>query len=449
MFRSYLSALLILGLAASCVYAETPPIQPKVQDTPLPPEVELPAPENIDPAVANKPLSVQEAIAIALQKQPEVATAQSAVNAAIGRVMQQRSGLLPSLTTSASYTNNAISNGIISSTTGYAANAAVKQLLFDFNNTRNRVKQASALQRSAGANLSKVQSSLILQVKHAYYTYAQNQRLVTVNEANVHNQQDHLALAQARLNEGVGLPADVVRAQTAVASAIYGLTTARNNASVAEVDLAQLMGVDPRTPIITQEEDEPPVAETDANKLVQTAMQQRPEIRQAASEIQAANYGLSAAKTSNTPTMNATLGWQQKGDTISMDNQNLLYGVTVTWTPFDSGLTRGKVQEAQANLKSSQSQLQSTQLQVVSEVSQAYVNMQTAEQGVVTADAEVANADEALRLLEGRYSAGLGTFLDVLDAQTALLVAKTNRVNAQTAVNQARAALKYAIGSAK
>ena len=451
MFRSYLYAILILGLATSFVYAETPPIQPRVQEAPLPPAVELPAPENINADVANKPLSVQEAVAIAMQNQPSVASARAGVNAAIGRVTQAQSGLLPSVTALGAYSNDAINNGLVSgsSSTGYSASATVRQLLFDFNNTRSRVRQASSLQRSASANLSRVESDLVLQVKRAYYAYAQNQRLATVNEANVRNQQNHLALAQARLNEGVGLPADVVRAQTAVASAIFNLTIARNNASVAGVNLAQLMGIDPRTPIVTQEENEPPIAENDVNKLVETALSRRPEIRQATSNVQAAGYGLSAAKTSNSPSIGANAGWQQRGSDINMDRQGMLYGVTLNWTPFDSGLTRGRVQEAQANITASQSQLQSVQLQVVSEVSQSYVNLRTAEQGVVTADAEVANAEEAMRLVEGRYSAGLGTFLDVLDAQTALLTARTNRVNAQTAVNQAQAALKYAIGNAE
>ena len=82
------------------------------------------------------------------------------------------------------------------------------------------------------------------------------------------------------------------------------------------------------------------------------------------------------------------------------------------------------------------------------DVSQAYLNLKTAEQRIATADAEVANAKESLRLLEGRYQSGLGTLLDVLDAQTALLTATTNRVNNQSLVDQARAAMVHAIGGA-
>jgi outer membrane protein TolC len=83
-------------------------------------------------------------------------------------------------------------------------------------------------------------SDVVLQVKQAFYTYAQNVRLAGVNEANVRNQQDHLALAQARLRSGLGLPSDVMRAQTAVADAILNLSVARNNASTSRVNRALL-----------------------------------------------------------------------------------------------------------------------------------------------------------------------------------------------------------------
>ena len=66
---------------------------------------------------------------------------------------------------------------------------------------------------------------------------------------------------------------------------------------------------------------------------------------------------------------------------------------------------------------------------------------------MVTADAGISNAEEALRLATGRYNSGLGTFLDVLDAQAALLTARTQRVNAEMAVAQARAALARAVGT--
>lgn len=419
---------------------------PKIQDTPLPAAVVLPAPSTVPADVPNRPLTADEAACIALYHQPGVQVAGAGVVAAQGRQQQAKSGLLPSVGLSVGYNNvSSFANGIAPS--GFQVTAAVDQLIFDFSHTRDIVQQSKAVTRSANANLTRVQSDLVLQVKQAFYVYGQNVRLVDVNEANVRNQQNHLALAEARLKAGVGLPADVVRAQTAVSDAIFNLNVARNIASVARVNLALLMGIDPRTPVNVADTSEPEINTDCIDELVNQALDQRPEVVQARANIDAASFGLGAAKTNNAPVLSTSVGVLQRDTTFPPSTNSITVGINVSWNPFDGGLTAGRVKEAGATLSAAQAQLQATQLTVVSDVSQAYLNLKTAEQRVITADAEVINAEESVRLITGRYQAGLGTFLDVLDAQTALVTARTNRVNALSAVNQARAAMARAIGA--
>lgn len=451
-----------LGATMSAGAQQTPPIAPKIQETPLPPPVELPPPAAVPADVPNRPLTADEAALIALRHQPDTTVAQAGVAAAQGRTRQVRSGLLPSLGVGAGYTHtDTLSSqggggggtvspggtGSVVTSAGYQASANLRQLLFDFSHTRDLVRQSTSEERAASANLTRVQSDVVLQVKQAFYAYMQNVRLVGVNEANVRNQQDHLALAEARLRSGLGLPSDVVRAQTAVADAVLNLNQAQNNASVARVNLALLMGIDPRTPIQPAGSGEPVTAAEDVNALVQTALAQRPELLQSQATLQAADYAVRAAKTTSTPSVTANLGLATRGASFPPGNDFLSVGATIQWDPFDAGLTRGRVEEARANRQAAQAELTAAQLNVTSDVSQAYLNLRTAEQRVVTAGAEVANAEESVRLSTGRYRSGLGTFLDVTDAQAALLTAQTNRVNAQTAVDQARAALSRAIGA--
>jgi outer membrane protein len=446
---------------------QTPPIMPKIQETPLPPPVVLPAPGALPADVPNRPLTADEAARIALRHQPNVTAARAGVAAAQGVTQQARSGLLPTLGVGTGYTySKAISGtgatGTIGGTggggtaggtggsfvtiPGYQAAVNLRQLLFDFNRTREQVRQSEEQERAADENLTRVQSDLVQQVKQAFYTYVQNTRLVTVNEANVRNQQDHLALAEARVKAGLGLPSDVVRAQTAVSDAILNLNLARNNAAVSRVNLAQLMGIDPRTPIQAAESGEPAMPSDDVSAMVNTALRQRPDIREAEANLRAAQHGVSAAQTANAPSLAANLGLSARGNSLPL-NSSWSIGASIQWSPFDSGLTAGRVKEARASVEAAQAALVSTRLAVTSDVSQAYLNLRTAEQRVTTADAEVANAQESVRLAEGRYRAGVGTFIDVTDAQSALLTAQTNRVNAQSAVDQARAALVRALGA--
>lgn len=453
MLRNAFIAIIVLAAATLPAFGEpTPPVMPKIQPTPLPPAVELPAPSEIPQDLQNHPVTADEAVQIALMRQPSVAAARAGVNSAEGRLKSAKSGLLPGLSVGVEHRNvnssgEPFGGGVGTGTTGYQTSATIRQLIFDFNRTRELVRQAAAQRRSAQASLSKVEADLVLQVKEAFYSYVQHQRLVRVNENNLRNRQGHLAMAEARLKAGMGLPADVVRAETAVADAIFNLTLARNNASVARVALARLIGVDPRTPIEAADSEEPAIEADSLESLIARALEQRPEMLQAKAAVEAARAGLKAAKTSNLPAISASAGYVGRGASLSTDlSQSTTVGVSVQWSLFDAGLTRGRIQEAQAGEQAAEAQLESMRLAIIAEVSQAYLNLKTAEQRVATADSQVANAQEALRLTEGRYRSGLGTFIDVLDAQTALATADTNRVNAQSEVNVSRVALMHAIG---
>lgn len=432
---------------------QTPPIMPKVQETPLPPPVELTPPASVPPDVPNRPLTADEAADIALHHQPQVTVAQAGVNSAKGVVQEANAGLYPFATAAVGYNRvngflgTANPGNSLPNATGYQATATVRQLIFDFNHTRDSVRQAKLQERAAQANLSRVQSDLVFQTKQSFYTYLQNQRLTGVNESNLRNQQTHLELARARLKAGAGLPVDVVRAETAVQDAILSLNLARTTATLSRVDLASLMGIDPRTPIQASDTNENLALPDDLNVLVDTGLKNRPEVLQAQSFVESDVYGVRAAKTTNAPALITSIGYASKGATFPPDGSQITLGVAVAFTLYDSGLEKGRVTQAKAVLQSNQAQLDAVKISVVSDVSQAYLNLKTAEQRVVTANAEVANAQEGVRITQGRYQSGLGTFLDVLDAQTALVTASTNQVNALSSVELAKVALAHAINA--
>ncbi len=457
MFRKYTIYLALSIVCAGVIPAHsderTPSIQPKLMEIALPPQVEIGLPPGAASEAPMRPLTADEAASIALLHQPNIAMAKSNVSAAQGRESQARAGLYPSVGASAGYievNNSTSSSGTPgSSATGYLISSSVRQLIFDFNHTRDLASQASAQRASSDAALNKVESDTVFQVKQAFYGYLQSMRLVTVNEANVQNLQGHLALTRARLNAGVGLPSDVVRAQTAVADAIFALMSARNNASIARVNLDTLMGIDPRTPIQIADSTEPAIAEYNLDALVNRALKSRPEMVQATANLDASRHGVGVAQTGSMPSLVASAGWNQHGDTLPLENGYFSAGLSIQWNLFDSGLTAGKVKEAKSNFDIAEQQLGAIRLAVISDVSQAYLALKTDEQRVRTAEAEVSNAEESVRLTEGRYKVGLGTFLDVLDAQTALVTANTNLVNARSAIEQSKAALFHSIGVAK
>jgi outer membrane protein len=453
--RAYLPALVAASLmlgGALCRAQPTPPVQPTLQEAELPPPVALDAPPQPSADAPQRPLTPEEAVAIALRHQPSLAVAAAGVTDARGVTRSARAGLKPSVAVSAAYNHvdgTASGGGQlqgVSGANGYLFATSVRQLIYDFDHTRDLVRQALAAERSAGAGLTKAQADLVLRVKLAFYGYVQALRLAEVARANADSQQRHLTLAQARLTSGLGLPYDVVRARTAYTEAIYVLTAARNTASVARVSLAELLGIDPRTPIEAAEAGEPSVEFGSVNELVEQALARRPEVLQARANVEAAQFGVSAARNSNSPDVTGTAGIQRRDAEFPPNNNTVSVGVAVQWDPFDSGLTAGHVQQAQAFLDAARAGAETVRLAVIADVSQAYLDLKTALLRVGTAEAQVFNAREAVRLAEGRYRAGIGVFLDVLDAQVAVDEADTNHVIAVSDLDRAHASLAHAVG---
>src|SRR5579872_2188872 len=268
--RAVLIAVITLTLLPRSGAIASPPGSPAVQasppapqvvNTPVPPPVglpNLPVGQSVVPPPAagvNRSLTADEAAQIALARQPSIPAASGEVTAAQGRTQQTRAGLLPTLSVSAGYTRAQQLRGQGGSTTplfgtgdDFVTDAILSQLIFDFNHTRDLVRQARALERASLHNLTATQANVLQQTKQAFYLYVQALQLVSVNQQNVANRQSQLALANARFRVGLGLPSDVANAQTAVSEAVQSLVVAQNGAAAAQVTLAGLMGIDPRTP---------------------------------------------------------------------------------------------------------------------------------------------------------------------------------------------------------
>lgn len=436
---------------------QTPPIQPKIAPVPLPPAVVLPGPPNPQ-ADAVRPLSADEAAKIALRLHPTLDLARAQILSAEGRAQAARSGLVPNVSLGGNFnrtidlstgqtSNGAGGNGGNGNNFGgMNANVSVNQLLFDFNHTRDLVRQNEFLARAAQQNLTRAQNDLVLNVKNAFYAYVQNERLVSAQEANLANTQAQLALAQARVDAGIGAPSDVVQAQTAVAAAAQAVAQARQTATLSRITLATAMGIDPRTPIAPSAGEEPAPDSEDVGALVDIAIKNRPEIRQIQETLRATGYELSAARTTNSPSIGLVLSANGRGTNDLFDTTTGSIGISVNWNFIDGGQTAGLVKQARADVQTAQANLVLTSQTVVQDVSQAFVTLKTAEQRVEIARSQVTNATEAVRLAEGRFRAGFATFLEVTNAQANLVTAQTALINAEASIQQARASLRRAIG---
>jgi len=444
--KQFLAVVAVVLAAPS--FAQTPPIQPKTPDVQIPGKLNFPSPAEL--AAGKQPLTADEAVAIALKNQPAVGIASGNLQSAKGRTQQAHSEELPALSGNGSYSQTSLFKGASGSNqTGglYSSSISLDQLLFDFGRTRDSVREAEASEHAFDYILSRTQQTVASNVRQAFYNLTQAIADEANSEANVANRQRQLDEAQARLNSGLGAPGDLVSAKASLASAAISLSTAREVTITSRVLLAQLLGIDPRTPITPAASAETKLdTESDLQRLVEAAMNNRPDIKAAEADVSSAKYGVSFAQKGNLPKISASAGAGARGQTDPLQTEDGTFSINVTWTFADSGFTAGAVKAAKgAEDVARQSLIQVTQ-QAVADVGQAYLDVQSALQRGDLANVEVANAVEFVRISEGRYTGGIGLFSDVTTAQAGLVGAQHDQTQAQADVQRARARLRTAIG---
>lgn len=445
------------------------PYQPKIHKIEVPAPIVLPLDASaVQPTEAPQvELSIKEAVQIALRKQTAIKIAEAQAKAAESRTDQIRSGQNIKLGVGGTYTDVLVAANPFAGFGGAfgggaapnfnqdsgQANVTLRKLLFDFQHTRDLVQQSEELAKASAAGTDKARLDTVFQVRQGFFQTLQSQRLVQVQEANLVNRRRQLEQAQARFKAGLGLPLDVSRTQAAVAEAVLNLTQARNDAQIGLVTLATSMGIDPRTPLKLSEKDlailpivNGQTAIDNPETLYQKALELRPEMTQARSNLAAQNHGLNAAHTTSAPLINVSLGYVAGVRPIAAQTNAINLIFSINYDLFDGGLQDAKVREAEASLEATKAQLENIGQGIISEVSQAYLRLKSAEQKIQTAELQEQNASESFRLAEGRYKVGLGILLDVLDAQASLLTAQTNRVNALTQLELAKASLARSVG---
>jgi len=440
--------MLVLSISAP-VWGEPAGYQPRVQHVEAPRAVQLPTlPPPVE--VTSPSLTLQDAIQLAYRYQSNLAVARSQVQQAAGRTDQVAAARNPKLSLSSGYIHQAINRnsfpaefGAAFNPNGWTHQATLSQLLFDFGHTRNLVRSAEEARKMAEAALAEYQSDLVLDVKRSYYAILQADRLVLVQENNIQNRRLAVQEARARFAGGLGLPSDVTRAETALATALFNLSQAQTDAAMRRLELNTNLGLDPRVRLTVREENETAPLFESPEHLFQLALDRRYELQRYRAAVESARAAVAAAQVQNAPSVGTSLAYQNRQNPFQ---ETLGINLNIQFDVLDGGARNGKVRETEAALQQAEAELQGVQQKVMSEVGQAYLQLRNAEQQIAAAQAEESNASETLRLQEGRYRVGLGQFIDFADAQTATYTAQVNRVNAQTALDVARATLAQAIG---
>jgi outer membrane protein len=401
------------------------------------------------PQVVGRVLTLDEAVAIALEHQPNIQARLSDYAAAAYRVDQALSPLLPQVTASvtAARTQSAstVATGpaIKSFDDSTLARVSVSQLLFDFGKTFADTRVARKLADVASEDVELQRQLITLAVKESYTNINFAQRLIAVQQQALERADLNLRSARGFFEVGTRPKSDVARAEVDVANARVDLIRARNAERNARVAMNTAMGIPANTPTQIQDNLVYEPVTLDPTQLLGEAYRQRPESRQARLQVEAADARARRAFRDFFPDITAS-GYY--GGTRADLQEVWEVGLGLTWSLFDGGNRMARYKETRVLLDGAQARVRATELDISREVEQAHINVTESDERIQAAKTAVASAMENFRLAQGRFDAGVGTILELTDAQLALTQAQNQETQALADYRISLARLQRAIG---
>lgn len=320
--------------------------------------------------------------------------------------------------------------------------------------------RVSALERAAradveatGADLAAVRADLRLEITRAFWELVTAREAELVLARSLDSIRAYVSDQRARFQQGLIPPNELQSAEAQESRERVLSIEAANARGVAEADLRRLTGIDGFGPIEPAGMLDPSAAAPAAvDQLVAEAISRRPERQALQDRVDAARARVDAAGSGLRPQVGLAGGYDyarpnprhfpRSGEW--MDSWDI--SVNASWTLWDGGRTKADRSEATAATRAVEARLADFDRQVTFEVVQRRLDLESSRASITAATDGVRAAAEARRVLAERFTAGVATNTEVLDAQTALLQAELERTRAIASARLAEARLARAVG---
>ena len=399
-------------------------------------------------------LTIKQATVLAIAYHPSVRGAQAGIRLASGAYRQAFASYLPSISMTGSDTHNegvfvftpsAGTRNQVYST--YAATVSAQQVIFDFGRTIGRVSAGSDLVDASVLDETANRNTLVMNVEIAFYSLLQASQIVRVNEEAVEAAQHHLTQARAFFSVGRRPQLDVTKAEVDLANANVNLIQARNTLRVARVQLENTIGVTLQPTVVIQDSFSLPPAPPPLDSLRSFALASRPELLAARSRSEATSSLITAAWTQNLPIISATGTYTWSNFATSPLYPRWTAGLSVSLPIFQGFAVDAQVEQARANEEIARAAEDQLVQSVLLEVEQNYLAQNEAQERLAATVKLVGEAEQALILAEREYAAGVGTQLEVTDAQLTRSNARITNIQALFDLNSSAVKLSRSIGN--
>ena len=400
-------------------------------------------------------LTLQEVIELGLCRNPETASAYLSLESARFSKNAGYAQYLPSVSASGSaslpYRNKEWSDW------SYGASLSASYLIFDFGKRFSDVSQLILTWRATGFDYSESVQNYDYSIIGAYYALLNTDADVFTAESLRVVAQTAKDTADKKYKAGVVAKADVLKADTTLASRVLDLERAKNNREIAKGTLLSKLSfpADQNIEIADMPAEFGNESENkNIDELIALAEEKRPDLLRASANKDAAWHRRNSAFLSNLPSISASgsLSWNNTPSEVynsGQDNISGSIGIRASMPIFAGFANMYNVRSAQANYERAKEQERATKDAAVLDVFTAYQNYKTAQTVLKQTETLLASAKETENVTAGMYKVGKATMLDWQTALADLADAHKQNNAAKYDLFTKRAALALAIGDIK
>jgi outer membrane protein TolC len=389
------------------------------------------------------PLTLQDAVKVALEKNPQRKAALAETRAASADVKQAKSILYPHAIFSETATRGDDPVYVFGSRLRQqrfgASDFALNVLntpsplgnfstrfgstwdLFDSMASWRSVNRAEQAKNATNHQLERTEQEIVFRVTDSYYAVLLARKELEVAEQSMKTAQAILERSKNRVESGVVVESDSLSAQVRVASRKQEWIRTQNNLALARAQLSIAMGLS------TQNDFEPPDALAEKTlpsmaleDLEKKAIETRPDLKSIRSEEMAQQQSVSIAKSSFGPRVNAFASWEADNPTLAGGGgNNWLAGIEVQFDLFEGGAKKAELSHERAVQDKVAALKEMATDAVRLEIRKDYYEVDATRQMLEVARASIADSKESLRINQDRYEAGLSTVTDLLAAEDA------------------------------
>lgn len=393
---------------------------------------------------AAETLTIESCVRTALEKHPDMVAAESKVASKKAAVGQSAADSRPHIKGGASYTRSD-STDSANDSGRYNASISLEQSVYDWGKRGLRIEGARINMSAAEAEYFDTRDKIIAGVRSAYYNLNRAIRQHEVAKARFENYRKRLSWANSYYEVGTKPKIEVTKAESDLANSKLALVKAESAAEQYRAQLASSMGIPMMeikniSDVLSYEEWDVPIGQA-----VERAVSNRPDLASQRKRVEYAETVLSLEKKGMSPEISASAGYNAYGS-APFDDNGWNARLSLNFPLYDGGLTRSRVQGAEADLVTAKAQLESTSNNIMLEVRKAWHALAEAREALNASLEAERRARETYELAEGRYEAGVGSSLEISDAVESYASAQTNTILSLYECKAKRLDLEKAMG---